>query len=92
MNEFSFYDDIAQKLGISYQEAKKSVNALLECITEEMLKGEKVKIVNFGNFEVVNRAARKGHNPHTNEIFDIPACREPVFRPGKGLKELIRNS
>ena len=90
MTENDFIFAVSQKLNTSYKEAKDSISIILECITEELLKGGKVKLVDFGSFEVVRRAPRKGHNPHTGEIFDIPACNEPVFIAGKGLKELIK--
>ncbi len=91
MNETEFIMEVGKKLNIEYGDSNKQVKIILDCITEELLKGGKVKFVDFGSFEVVQRAARKGHNPHTHEIFDIPACLEPVFKPGKELKELIKN-
>ena len=90
MVEAMFINSIAKKLDISYKEADDKLKAILDCIIEELLNGGNVKLVDFGSFEVVKRAARKGHNPHTHEIFDIPACLEPVFKPGKELKEIIK--
>lgn len=92
MNEMDFIREISKKLNIEYGEANKQVKIVLECIKEELLNGGNVKIVNFGNFEVVHRAAKKGHSPHTHEIFDIPACLEPVFKPGKELKEVVKEN
>ena len=89
MTEAEFYSNVAKKLDISFKEAKDGVSVILECITEELLRDGKVKLVDFGSFEVVDRAPRKGHNPHTGEVFDIPACKEPVFKAGKALKELV---
>ena len=92
MSETKFISEIAKKLDISYKDANDKTNVILNCITDELLNGGKVKLVDFGSFEVVQRAARKGHNPHTHEVFDIPACLEPVFKPGKELKEIIKKS
>lgn len=92
MTEAEFIILISKKLNLEYGETNKRLKAILDCITEGLLKGEEVKLKYFGNFEVVQRAARKGHNPHTHEIFDIPACLEPTFKPGKELKEIIKNS
>jgi len=89
MNKAELISSMSKKLDVSYRVADEALDVLLETISEELVKGEKIKFVDFGSFEKVKRAARKGHNPHTGEVFDIPACYEPVFRPGKALKEIV---
>ena len=39
----------------------------------------------FGTFEPRERAARKGRNPQTQEIMDLPASKSPAFTPSKVL-------
>lgn len=90
MNQTDFIHEMAVKLDISFKEAKNDFDTILECITTKLEKGEQVKLVDFGSFEVVKRAPKKGHNPHTHTVFDIPACNQPIFKPGKALKELIK--
>lgn len=92
MLENEFIINVSKKLNISYKESKDIINIILECIAEELIKGGKVKLIGFGSFEVVRRAARKGHNPHTKKIFDIPSCNEPTFKAGKMLKELVNKN
>ncbi|HPZ81604.1 MAG TPA: HU family DNA-binding protein, partial [Candidatus Atribacteria bacterium] len=53
-------------------------------------RGGKVQLVGFGTFGVKKRAARRGRNPQTGEEIHIPEATVPFFRPGKGLKELVR--
>ena len=89
MNNAELVNAVARKLDVPFYVAEKSVSVLLETITEELVKGTKIKFVDFGSFEVVRRAPRKGHNPRTGEEILIPDCNEPVFKPGKALKELI---
>lgn len=89
MNKAELISAMSKKLEVSYRVADSALEVFLETISEELVKGEKIKFVDFGSFEVVRRSARKGHNPHTGEIFDIPECNEPVFKPGKALKELV---
>jgi DNA-binding protein HU-beta len=60
-------------------------------IAEELKQGGKVAISGFGTFEVRQRKARQGRNPHTGEALDIPASRAPAFKPGKPLKETLRD-
>lgn len=70
-------------------EAEKALNAFLKVVEETLAKGESIQLVGFGTFEVVERAARNGHNPQTNEQITIPASKVPKFRPGKALKDKI---
>lgn len=80
---------VVEKTGMTKKDADAAVNAVLDSITESLAAGEKVSLVGFGNFEVRQRAARKGHNPKTKEPMDIPASTLPVFKAGKGLKEAV---
>ena len=54
-----------------------------------MAKGDKVALIGFGNFEVRERAARKGKNPLNGKEIDIPACKTPAFKAGKALKDAV---
>lgn len=60
MNKGEIISNVAEKAGISKKDAEKSVNALLEVITETLQNGEKVQLVGFGTFEVHTRKARAG--------------------------------
>jgi DNA-binding protein HU-beta len=48
-----------------------------------------VQLIGFGNFEVKERAARKGRNPQTGEEITIPATKVPSFKAGKQLREEV---
>ena len=54
-----------------------------------MTNGESVQLLGFGAFEVRERAERTGHNPKTGEVVKIAACKTPVFKPGKPLKDAV---
>ena len=92
MNKLELTNAIAKKLNVSYKFANTFLDSMLVSITEELVNGGKVKLVDFGVFEVAKRAPRKGHNPRTGEVFPIPACNEPVFKPGKELKQIIKEA
>ena len=74
--------------------SKKDVEAVLECIidvvTAELSKGNKVTLTGFGTFKVSNRAAREGINPQTKAKITIPAMTVPKFTAGKTLKEAVK--
>ena len=91
MNKLELTNAIAKKMNVTYKAAGVFLDTMLNCITEELANGGKVKFVDFGVFEVAQRAPRKGFNPVTREEIIIPACNQPVFKPGKELKEIIKN-
>ena len=89
MNKSELIAAIAAKTGETKKNAEASLNALIDVVTETLVKGDKVQLVGFGSFEVRKRAARKGRNPQTKEEIKIPASNAPVFKAGKALKDLV---
>jgi DNA-binding protein HU-beta len=89
MNKSELIAAIAAKTGETKKNAEASLNALIDVVTETLVKGDKVQLVGFGSFEVRKRAARKGRNPQTKEEIKIPASKAPVFKAGKALKDLV---
>ncbi|WEG18518.1 HU family DNA-binding protein [Alkalihalophilus pseudofirmus] len=67
-----------------------AVDAVVEAVQGFLAKGETVKLTGFGNFEVRERAARKGRNPQSGEEMEIPATKVPAFKSAKALKELVK--
>ena len=63
MNKTELISAVAEKAGLSKKDSEAAVKALVETVTEELKKGEKVQLVGFGTFEVSERAAREGSNP-----------------------------
>ncbi len=88
MNKTELIDNVAEALE-SKKLAQAAVDSILENISTALKNGEKVTLVGFGTFEVVERKARKGRNPKTGEPIDIKAAKVPRFSPGKALKETV---
>ncbi|MCR4782990.1 MAG: HU family DNA-binding protein [bacterium] len=86
--------DFAAEAKLNKKEAGELVSTLLKVIVNRLKKGENVRLIPFGAFEIRERKARKGRRPGASgdakEIIDIPARRVPVFRPGKELKEAVK--
>ncbi len=68
------------------KDVEKTVNAVFASIQEALAKGEKAQFIGFGTFEVKQRKARKGRNPQSGKVINIPAAKVPVFKAGKVLK------
>lgn len=90
MNKAELVTALAAKTGLTKKDTESFVNGLIETITETLGNGEKISIVGFGNFEVRDRAARKGKNPKTGAEIDIPTKRAPVWKPGKNVKDAVK--
>lgn len=74
--------------GMSYADALKIVDLILQIIKDRLVRGEKVVITGFGCFRVASRKDRKGVNPQTGDSIVIPGRRAIVFKPSKYLKSL----
>ena len=89
MNKTELVAAVAEKTGLTKKDAERVISTTVETIIETLVKGEKVQISGFGNFEVKAREARVGRNPRTKETIEIPATKLPAFKAAKALKDAI---
>lgn len=89
MNKAELTALIAEKTGLTKKSSEEALKAVIESITEALVKGDKVQIVGFGSFEVKERAEHVGHNPHTGEKITIKASKKPAFHAGKALRDAV---
>jgi DNA-binding protein HU-beta len=86
-------NDISKKVheahgGMSYVDARKIVDLILETIKGRLSRGEKVLISGFGCFSVQRRREKKGVNPQTGAPAIIPGRNSVKFKPSKYLKTI----
>ena len=89
-NKQELVNDVATTTGLTKKDATAAVDAVFTSIEEALKNGEKVQLIGFGNFEVRERAARKGRNPQTGKEIKIAASKVPAFKAGKALKEAVK--
>ena len=89
MNKTELIAAVAAKTGITKKDAENIVSVTFDTIAQALSKGEKVQLSGFGSFEVKNREARVGRNPHTKEAIEIPASKAPAFKAAKALKDKV---
>jgi DNA-binding protein HU-beta len=77
---------VAEEIKISKTAAGKALALITDSIAGAIRKGEKVTLVGFGTFSVVQRKARKGRNPRTGTEIKIAAKKAPKFTAGSALK------
>ena len=89
MNKTELVASVADKAGLTKKDAEKAINALFMSVEEALAQEDKVQIIGFGTFEVKAREERKGRNPQTGAEITIPASKNPVFKAGKSLKDVV---
>ena len=75
-----------QQSSLTKTEATRAIETILDVLKESIIRKERVLITNFGSFEVLARAERRGRNPATGEIIQIRPRRTVVFRAAQKLE------
>lgn len=89
MNKNELIAAVAKESDLTKADAGRAVDAVITAIEKTLKKGDEVRLVGFGTFSVVKRKATSGRNPRTGETLKIAASKQPKFKPGKALKEMI---
>ena len=71
------------------RQAQHALESVVDTVTREVAKGNKVAITGFGAFERVTRPARMVRNPRTGERKRAKATAVPRFRAGTDLKAYV---
>ena len=95
MNKTELTELLAKKADLTMKDARDVINSIFDSdpkrgiIASELTRGRKVQITGFGTFESRKRKKRKGRNPQTGAVIDIPASRTPSFSAGRALKDRV---
>jgi len=89
VNKADLIKELEKRLG-SRKMANDALEAVLDTIVRETVRGGKVSITGFGTFDRVERAARTGRNPRTGTSVRIPKSKAPRFRAGTAFKAYVR--
>lgn len=90
MNKSELIAAVAKKTGLKNTETTKALDAALEVIKKTVAKGEEVRLIGFGTFSCVERAARQARNPRTGATLKIAAKKAPKFKAGKEFKDTVK--
>lgn len=85
MNKTDLVNEIAEKAGLNKVAAKAALNACLEAIEQALVNEDKVQLIGFGTFSVVEKPERTGINPRTKEKLTIPSRKIIKFKPAEEL-------
>lgn len=80
---------VYKEVGLSRNESSDLVEAVLNEISNELIKGENVKISSFGSFSIREKGERIGRNPKTGIEVPILPRKVLVFRASHVMKDRI---
>lgn len=90
MNKTEVVNAVALQTGLKKNEAKNAVEAFVNTITDALKEGDKVALLGFGTFSIVEKAERPGINPRTKEAITIAARKVIKFKAGSELSEKVK--
>ena len=90
MNKKELIKSASAKTRLTQRETLNCLNAITEIIYDTLKRGEVVRLLGFGKFEVRDRAERVSVNPITKQRMVIPSKIVPSFKTGKAFKSAIR--
>ena len=77
---------------LPYRDIELSVKTIIESMVNSLKKGERIEIRGFGSFSLRYRKPRVGRNPKSGQSVNIEERYVPHFKPGKNLKERVKQN
>lgn len=77
---------IAGQTNQNRAQVKKTVQAFLDTVIDELSNGNRLELRDFGVFEIRERAPRTAQNPKTLERVEVPAKKTVKFKVGRLMK------
>ena len=82
-------NSLYMQLGLSKRILDTILEDILNIIVESLKNKKKVKISNFGTFEIRYKKKREGRNPKTKEKKIISERNVVLFKPSRDFKKFI---
>jgi DNA-binding protein HU-beta len=89
MTKSELISAVARDCELEYAQAKRLVDAMLECITAEVAQGHNVGLAGFGCFKRVHRAGRTARSPRSGALFEIAPTFCAQFVPWEHFKAAV---
>ena len=80
---------IYEEIGLSCKDSNDILDMILDEMTNELVKGNDVKLSSFGTFALRNKKARAGRNPKTGVEAVISPRRVISFKPSQTMRKII---
>lgn len=83
--------EIASEHGLSRRQTGDIIKAFFGKAADTLSEGSHVRIAGFGMFKVQTQAPRKGRNPRTGEIIDIPSRNKVTFKAADAVNAKVND-
>ena len=80
---------VAAGAGLTKRDARAAVNAVFDCISGALVRGETVQVAHFGTFMVSTGAAGAKRNFQAGARVPIPPTRRAVFRASRAFRDRL---
>ena len=84
-------NSIYMQLGFSKLISENLINDFFQIIILGFNIEKRIKISNFGTFEIRHKKSRIGRNPKTKESKEISSRKVLLFKPSKEFKKLVNS-
>jgi DNA-binding protein HU-beta len=91
MTKAELVSAIADRAGLNKAQAKEALDAFVDSVSTSLRAGKEVRLVGFGSFVPVKRAAGIARNPKTGEKVRRPASQTCRFKVGDSLKSTLNS-
>src|SRR5262245_21984847 len=92
MNKRDLVVRIAEEAVISKTQAVRAVDSFLSAVQDGLTRGDRITLVGFGTFSVLERKSRLVREPRTGATMQIKSRHVPRFIAGIELRKAIANA
>ncbi len=92
MTKADIVNEISKSTGIEKVTVQQTVEAFMEAVKSNMVKGKNVYLRGFGSFVVKKRAEKTARNISKNTTIIIPEHFIPSFKPSKSFVVKVKNN
>jgi len=90
VNKSEFVELLAERTDLSKAAATRSLDGILDTLTEVMVDRDEVSFSGWGKFSAQRRKGREAHDPrNAQRTIHVPAAYVPKFRAGSVLRREI---
>ena len=89
MNKTEFIKELSKNTKLTQKDCGLCLNEITKLLQKTLCSGDAVNFIGFGKFSVKERKQRLTYNPITKDNMVLPACKLPIFKPGKNFKKAV---
>ena len=89
MTKTDLVNYMAEETGLTKADATRALDAMMGGVIKGLKEEGKVAVTGFVTFTASEREAKKGRNPRTGEVVDIPARIAVSIKAGSKLKDAL---